>query len=214
MSKSSFSFLISLVLIFILVTPGFGQTRVGKLGVGVEGSTQLVLGAGSVTSSAGFGGGINMNYSLLEGLGFRAKFVMNQLVWTNSLDKSTTTDLISLNMYLGGDMMPNSKFNVFLLGGGGFVFYDPKDPDGTRHPTSSFDINYGGGLGFDYFPNEFWSITLMGEYMMTYSPYYNGPASADNDSFFRGSLQFRYYFFDQLFVTKLLDTQRERMKRR
>ena len=53
MSKSSFSCLISLLLIFILVVPGFGQTRVGKLGVGVDGSMQYVFGAGNVNTIAG-----------------------------------------------------------------------------------------------------------------------------------------------------------------
>jgi len=52
MSKPSFSFSLSLLLIFILVAPVVGQTRVGKLGIGVDGSMQTVLGAGSVSSSA------------------------------------------------------------------------------------------------------------------------------------------------------------------
>ncbi len=84
MSKPSFSFLLSLLLIFILVTPSFGQTRVGKLGIGVDGSMQNVLGAGSVSSSAGFGGGISVSYSITDGLGLRSKFCINQLAWKTS----------------------------------------------------------------------------------------------------------------------------------
>jgi hypothetical protein len=148
----------------------------------------------------------------MEGLSLRSKIGINQLSWENNSKKSITTDLMSLNGYLSVDLMPNSSFNIFLLGGGGLAFYDPKQPDGTRASTSSSDIHYIGGLGADYFLNEFWSITIMGEYVLTNSKYYNGPVNSDNDSFLRGSIQIRYYFFDQSFITKLLETQRERLR--
>ncbi len=213
MSKSSFSFYISLLLIFIFVTPVVGQTRFGKFGVGADVSMQYVLGAGSVSASPGFGGGINMSISLLEGLSFRTKFAVNQLVWKID-SKSVKTDLMSLNGYFSGDMMPNSNFNVFPFIGIGVVFYDPKDEITGGRPAyiSSFDLQYGGGVGFEYFPNEFWSITLLPEYVITGSQYFNGPADAGNDSYLRVSLQARYYFFDQSFITKLLETLRTRMK--
>jgi hypothetical protein len=218
MSKSSFSFIISFLLVVILVTPGFGQMRVGKLGVGVEGSMQYGLGAGTIKSNAGFGGGLNLSYSLLQGLGLRSKFLVNQLSWENAAGQTEVTDFITLSGYLSADFLPNSGINPFLFAGGSFVFYDPKNPDGTHHPTSSFDMSGSGGLGFDFFPNEFWSITVMGEYVMTYSPYYIGNSSlvsdSNNDGYMRVSLQFRYYFFDELFVTKLLDTQRDKIKRK
>jgi len=216
MSKPSFSFFVSLLLICLLVVPVLGQTRVGKFGAGVEGSMQTVLGAGSVSSSVGAGGGVNISCSMMEGLSLRAKFVMNQLVWKNSLNKSITTDLISLNGYLSGDLMPNGKFNVFPFVGGGITFYDPKDTNGVRPSSvivSSYDLQFCAGVGLDYFPNEFWSITLLPEYVLTGSKYFNGPANAGNDSYLRISLQFRYYFFDQSFITKLLEAQRSRSKR-
>jgi hypothetical protein len=214
MSKSSFSCLISLLLIFILVVPGFGQTRVGKFGVGVDGSMQYILGAGTVKTTPAIGYGVNMSYSIMEGLGVRTNFTANQLSWTNDNSASVTTDLMSLNFYLSVDLMPNSPLNVFLLGGGGLAFYDPKnESDGTRAPVSSSDIHYIGGLGADYFINEFWSVTLMGEYVLTGSPYYNGALATGNDSFLRGSIQVRYYFFDSAFITKLLNAQKDRSKR-
>jgi hypothetical protein len=198
----------------MLVAPVVGQTRVGKLGIGVDGSMQYVLGAGSVKASPGLGGGVNMSLSLMEGLSLRSKFAINQLSWENDLKKSITTDFMSFNGYLSGDLMPNSSFNVFPFVGGGLVFFDPKEEitGGRASAVSSFDIQYGGGLGFDYFPNEFWSITLLPEYVMTNSRYYNGPANSDNDSYFRVSLQFRYYFFDQSFITNLLEAHRARLK--
>ncbi len=174
---------------------------------------QYILGAGAVKASPGFGGGVNMSLSLMEGLSLRSKFAVNQLSWKIGTT-SFTTDLMSFNGYLSGDLMPNSSFNVFPFVGGGLVFFDPKNETtgGRASAVSSFDVQYSGGLGFDYFPNEFWSITLLPEYVMTNSRYYNGPANTDNDSYFRVSLQFRYYFFDQSFITKLLEAHRARLK--
>jgi hypothetical protein len=214
MSKSTFCYLISLLLVFILVVPGFGQTRVGKLGVGVDGSMQYIFGAGSVTTSPAIGYGINMSYSIMEGLSLRSKVAIDQLSWKNASSQSQATDIMSLNFYLSGDLMPNSSFNIFILGGGGLALFDPRNPNGGRESSaSSTDFHFIGGLGVDYFLSEFWSITMMGEYVLTNSIYYNGPPSSDNDSFLRGSIQIRYYFFDQSFITKLLEAQRERSKR-
>jgi hypothetical protein len=215
MSKPSFSFLISLILVIIFVTPGFSQTRVGKFGVGVEGSMQYLLGSGATNPSPGFGGGVNLSYSILESFSVRTKFGINQLSWKGGLSKDQTTDLMSLNLYFSGDLMPNSKFNVFPFVGGGLVFYDPKNGDGSRAGASSFDMQYSLGAGIDYFLNEFWSITGMGEYVFTGSRYFAGSPAANpnNDSFMRVSLQVRYYFFDQTFITKLLKTQRDKSKR-
>jgi hypothetical protein len=214
MSKSTICCLISLLLVFILVVPGFGQTRVGKLGVGVEGSTQYVFGGGSVKTDPAIGYGVNLTYSLMEGLGLRTKFALNQLSWKAASGSSITTDLMSFNAYLSVDLMPNSPFNIFLLGGGGMAFFDPKDEasGGRASGISSSDMHFIGGAGADYFLSEFWSISVMGEYVMTNSKYYNGPVNSDNDSFLRGSIQLRYYFFDQSFIVKLLEAQHERSK--
>jgi hypothetical protein len=203
-----------LLLVFILVIPGFGQTRVGKLGVGVEGSGQYVFGAGNVNASPAVGYGLNMSYSIMEGLGIRSKMTYNQLSWKASTGTSSTTELMSLNLFLSGDLMPNSPLNIFIFGGGGLAFFEPRAPDGSRSSGSVSDMHYIGGLGIDYFLSEFWSVSVMGEYVLTNSTWYNGPANSDNDSFLRGSLQIRYYFFDQSFIVKLLEAQRDRSKNR
>jgi hypothetical protein len=202
----------------MLTAPVDGQTRIGKLGVGVDGSMQYLLGSGATNPSPGIGGGISLSYSVMEYFGIRSKFAINQLGWKTAGGRSVTTDLMTLNLYLSADLMPNKNLNIFPFVGGGMVFFDPKtDAGGRANGISSSDINYGGGVGVDYFLNEFWSITLMGEYVLTNSPHYAGSVGGnnlDNDSFIRGSLQIRYYFFDQSFIKKLIDAQRERSKRR
>jgi opacity protein-like surface antigen len=225
MSKSSFCYLISLLLVFILVVPGFGQTRVGKFGVGVDGSIQYAYGASPLSASPGIGYGVNLSYSPMEYFGLRAKFCSNQLGWTTSTangSKSVTTDMISLNFYASADLMPNSNFNVFPFIGGGLALFDPRFENGTRDNdnVSSSDINYSVGAGADYFINEFWSISFMGEYVITNNPHYVGNSNSSDlignlkdDTFIRASIQIRYYFFDQSFIAKLLEAQRQRSKR-
>jgi hypothetical protein len=221
MSKPSFSFFISLLLIFILVAPGLGQTRVGKFGVGIDGSMIYSLGEGATNPSPAFGGGVCMSYSIMEYFGMRAKFGTNQISWKGALSSDQITDLMTLSLYLNADLMPTNNFNIFPFIGGGLAFYDPKFDDGTRAGVSSFDTHFMFGAGADYFLDEFWSVTLMGEYVLTNSSYYAGSASgsgpsasnAGKDSFMRVSLQLRYYFFDQPFIKKLLEAQRERSKR-
>ena len=222
MSKSSFRFILSIVLILIFILPVVGQTRVGKFGVGVDGSMQYALGSTPITASPGIGYGVNLSYSIMEYLGLRAKFCANQLGWKTSNAygaKSISTDLTSLCVYVCSDLMPNDNFNIFPFAGGGLTLLDPRAEDGTRHfSSSSSDLNYSFGAGADYFINEFWSVTLMAEYVLTNNPHYVGNADASgklsNDSFMRASVQVRYYFFDSAFISKLLEAQRERSKHR
>jgi hypothetical protein len=198
MSASSTRFCFSIFLITLLTIPAVGQTKYGKFGVGIDFSMVQILGAGSVNSSPGFGGGINMSVSVIEGIGIRSKFSINQINWETE-DKSVKTDFMSLNLYFSGDLMPNSNLNIFPFIGIGFVFYDPKDEISGGRPAyeSSFDTHFSSGIGLDYFPNEFWSVTLMPEYIISGSRYYNGPADPGKDSFLRINVQARYYFFNQ-----------------
>jgi hypothetical protein len=223
MSKSSFSYFIILILILVVCIPGFSQTRVGKLGIGVDGSMQYMLGAGATNPSPAFGGGINLSYSISEFFGLRGKFCYSPITWKGGTQTNFTTDMMSLNLYLGSDLMPNSTFNIFPFIGGGFAVFDPRDDNGTRAyvgaiPVSNFDFQMCGGMSIDYFFSEFWSASLMGEYVLTNSAYYAGSAGgnkniSNNDSFMRASIQVRYYLFDSAFITKLLEAQRERSRR-
>ena len=215
MSRPSFIFIICIILVFIIVVPGWGQTRIGKFGVGVDGSMQYVLGAGTTNPSPAIGYGFNLSYSIMEYLGVRSKMTYSPLTWKGGLTKEKTTNVMSLNVYIGSDLMPTSNFNIFPFVGGGIAVLTPKDDNGQNKQGASTDTHYIGGVGFDYFINEFWSLTLLGEYVITNLRYYAGSTTVNknNDTFTRVSLQVRYYFFDQAFIAKLLEAQRDRLKR-
>ena len=110
---SKFSFYSITVLILVITIPGLSQTRSGKLGIGVEGSLQYMLGAGSTHSSPAFGEGLNFSYSALENFGIRGNFCYSPLIWKGDDGISYSTDIMSLNLYAGSDLMPNSTFNIF-----------------------------------------------------------------------------------------------------
>jgi hypothetical protein len=223
MSRPSFIFIICIILVFIVVVPGWGQTRIGKFGVGADGSMQYVLGAGTTNPSPAIGYGFNLSYSIMEYLGVRSKMTYSPLTWKGGLSKEKTTNVMALNVYVGSDLMPTSNFNIFPFVGGGIAVLTPKDDNGLNNQKGSTDMHYIGGVGFDYFLNEFWSLTLLGEYVITNSRYYagnkyttgtgNSAGNKSNDTFTRVSLQVRYYFFDQAFIAKLLEAQRDRLKR-
>ena len=132
MSKSSFSCFIITILILVIAIPGFSQTRVGKLGIGVDGSMQYMLGAGATNPSPAGGGGINFSYSIIEGLGLRGDFCYSPITWKGNNTISFSPDMESLNLYIGSDLIPNGTFNIFPFIGGGAAIFDPRKDDGSR----------------------------------------------------------------------------------
>jgi hypothetical protein len=220
MPKSSFCCIIVPLFALVIAVPGFSQTRVGKLGIGIDASMQYVLGAGTTNSFPAFGEGINFSYSALDNFGIRGKFCYSPINWKSSKGISFSTDIMSLNLYAGSNLMPNSILNIFPFIGGGLAIYDPRDNNGGHTftngiPAQNFDFHIITGVSIDYFFGEFWSLSLLDEYTLTNSQYYAGnvEGNTNNDIFMRVSLQVRYYFFDRAFLKKLFEAQRERSKK-
>lgn len=205
--------------LFVFSSPAWGQMRSGKLGVGASGSLYLF----NSNISDGLmkpGGGINLSYSATEYLGIRAMFGVGQIGWKTGTLSNTTT-LLSGNLYLSYDMIPHGTFNPFLFVGGGGSYFDPRSDLGPYlgGNIASFDkitLQGSGGLGFDYFFSEFFSVTLSGEFVMTNTDKLDAQTVpknvGNNESFSRVNLEFRYYFFDQDYVTKLIQALQERYK--
>jgi len=192
-----------------------GQLRSGKFGVGAAGSAYLFTGSDRPTKLTTYGGGISISYSPMEYVGIRSMWAYGQLGWKNAAGGQEYTDLFSGNFYLSLDMMPNSEFNPFLLAGAGYVLFVPRAADGTYYfsaKSSDTDLQYLLGGGVEYFPSEFISLTGQFEYAMTNLKTYAGYTAYEKstNSYMRVSLQVRYYFFDQDFITKLLEALKER----
>ncbi len=203
--------------------PTWGQMRSGKLGIGASGSLYLF----NSNISDGLmkaGGGINLSYSATEYLGIRALFGTGQIGWKDVNGQKYTTTLLSGNFYLSYDMIPHGTFNPFLFAGVGGSYFDPRSdlgpyiglPSGKNFEKIAREGS--GGLGFDYFFSEFFSVTLSGEFVMATTDKLDAQMVAKNagknESFTRVSLEFRYYFFDQDYITKLIQALQERYKKR
>ncbi|MBI4429702.1 MAG: outer membrane beta-barrel protein [Ignavibacteriales bacterium] len=198
----------------LLVSFGQSQLRSGKFGIGLGGSGYILItddkGTDLKTLEAApkFGGGLGVSWSVMEHLGVRANFAGGQIGW-----KENGTDYISMllsgNFYVSGDLLPHDTFNPFVFAGVGALYYDPRGPDLLTPSEDKIDIVYSGGVGFDFFLSEFMSVTASGEYVITNTDKLDGRKSGGaNDSFVRAGLEFRYYFFDQDFITKLLEAMR------
>jgi hypothetical protein len=213
-SKTWYGIALCLALV-IYSSPSQGQMRSGKLGVGVAGSLYLFNPNISDGLMKG-GGGASLSYSVVENLGLRAMLGAGQLGWKDNLGFSNTTTMFSANVYLSYDIIPHGTFNPFLFAGLGGIYFDPRsDLNGTYLQThyDKMDINYLGGVGFDYFFSEFISMTISGEYALTNTDRLdNQKKLGTKDTYSRVNLEFRYYFFDQDYVTKLIQALRARYK--
>jgi hypothetical protein len=201
-----------IVLLFLLVAPGLAQMRSGKFGVGVAGTASL-LQCDVKNTKMGYGGGLSLSYSMTEYLGVRSTFLFDQMTYPSfgafsfAAGTEIPVNVVSANIGLSLDMMPNSTINPFITAGVGRALLASKEI------PSTFDMHFYGGGGFDIFLSEFLSVTVSGEYVMTGSDLYDGvKAGSANDSYARIGLQVRYYFFDQDFITKLLEALKNRYK--
>lgn len=203
------------VVAFSSISPA--QMRSGKFGIGAEGSLYL-FNSNMADGLMKAGGGVTLSYSAMEHLGLRAMFGVGQLGWKKtSSPYSNTTTLLSGNFYLSYDMIPHGTLNPFLFVGAGVIYFDPASDQGNyliaNNSVSKMDVNYLGGIGVDYFFSEFVSLTLSGEFALTNTTALDmGKHSPTNNTYSRVNLEFRYYFFDQDYITKLIQALQARYK--
>jgi hypothetical protein len=217
---------ILVTLVTAFAVSAFGQMRTNKLGVGLAGSIYQI--SGDVTEkSMTMGGGLSVSYAPWQYVGFRALVGIGEFGYTLPLgapmaDGTTlaaktpgSTTFATLNGYVTIHLMPNSKFNPFLSGGGGYILFDPRTEKGapiTGANISRGDFNYMVGGGFDYFFSEFFSVTLNGEMVLSNTDRFDGISggSSKTDSYLRGGIEFRYYFFDKAFMSRMLEALKAR----
>jgi hypothetical protein len=204
---------ILLILALLLVSVGESQMRSGKFGIGLGGSAYLLqTDEPNLEMIPKFGVGVGLSWSVIEHLGIRANFAGGQIGWKQG-GVEYVTSLFSANFYVSGDLFPHQKVNPFAFAGVGGLYFDPRGTTLLTPAQDKIDIVYSGGVGVDFFLNEFISITGSGEIVLTNTDNLEGIKGASgttNDYYFRANLEFRYYFFDQDFITKLLEAMRAR----
>jgi opacity protein-like surface antigen len=161
------------------------------------------------------GGGLSLSYSAMEHLGIRAMFGSGQLGYKFQGNPYTTT-IFSGNLYISYDMIPHGELNPYIFVGVGGLYFDPRSDAGVYPPGGfdKMDFNYLGGAGLDFFFSEFYSLSLSGEIALTNTSKLDYPKMTQNNEMFsRINLEFRYYFFDQEYVTKLIKALQARYKK-
>src|SRR3990172_9036575 len=195
------------------------QMRSNKLGLGVAGSMYSY--SGEYAGTTGMGGGLSAVYSPWPSIGFRTLVGVGQLGYTVVAGKNTElptlagpalTTFATMNLYVAGNLMPNSSFNPYVMAGAGYIFFDPRLETNvalTGGGIATNDFNFFIGGGFDYFLSEFMSVSLGAEMCISNTDRFDGAkgaVSASNDSYIRAGLEIRYYFFDKAFLARMLET--------
>ncbi len=212
MKKLQSRFALLLVVAALTASAGLGQLRSGKFGVGVGGSAYIFnTDETNLEAVPKFGAGVGISWSIMEHIGLRANFSSGQIGWKQS-NVEYVTSLFLASFYVSGDLSPHSKINPFVFAGVGGMYYDPRGPILLTPGQDKIDVIFSGGAGVDLFMSEFMSITASGEIALTNTDNLEGIKvnGSANDYFIRAGLEFRYYFFDQDFITKLLEAVKAR----
>lgn len=197
-----------------------GQMRQGKLGVGIAASAYQYSGDYTfVTPRAG--GGLSVTYNPFPYIGIRSLVGFGQFGYRVTPGSNTLaplggesyTQLMSANVYLSGNLMPSGRLNPFVNVGVGYSYFDARTNSGQNLVPlgqSKNDISLFFGGGIDYFLSEFVSISGTGEYCLANTDLLDGRKVSGNDAYFRGAIEIRYYFFDQAFLTRMLEALKAR----
>jgi hypothetical protein len=221
MKKSDIRLVSVAVLLLAFVSVGLGQMRVGKFGVGLAGTGYYFLQSNLKTPDPSGGGAVTLTYSVANHVSLRSLLGVGYLAGTQAASvlypsgRSIETNIYHWNLSLAYDFVPNGRFNPFIYVGGGLLWFDPRDKNGAQLSGSGvprFDTNVLGGIGFDVFFNEFWAMSLSAEGVTGFNSWLDGTKGNTNDSYGRVSLGLRYHFFDQKFITKMIDAFEQRGK--
>jgi hypothetical protein len=122
------------------------------------------------------------------------------------------SDVVYGNIGVSYEFLPASQIDPFLFAKVGVGFYTPRIKNGpalTSGKYQMWDLSVGGGLGFDYYIDESWSLILAGEAGMLLNDQIDGyKAGGSNDIFGQVSVGIRYYLFDRSTVQRIVDAVR------
>jgi len=215
--------LTSILLVTLLVVGvARSQMRSNKFGVGASGAYALSQTDRDPRSS--IGGSLDITYSMTEVLGLRGSFGMIPLKTKTGTTNYQTT-IIHANLGLSLDMAPNSTVNPFIFVGPAVQYIDPRLGTGAPIPVAapvvaadvkrSLVVTGAAAVGVDIFFSEFFSMTIAGETSLPVSDRLDGLSGTNSkkDMFERVTVGFRYYFFDQAFISRMLKALEERYKK-
>lgn len=215
MSKRTIQLLALAVFMLMGVSLMQGQMRQGKLGLGLSASG-YILQFDFKSMDPSFGGALDLSYSIREHIGVRSSLGVGNLSGTDNLGRSVTSNLFYGSVYFSANLMPHERFDPYAFIGAGLVYFVPRLSDGSFASGKGdvlWDVNLLGGVGLDYFLDEYWAINFRIEGALTNSDGMDGLAGGSTkDLYQRVSVGLRYHFFDESFVRKMIEAFEKRGK--
>ncbi len=191
-------FILTLIFMFNVLSPGIGQAVSDKLGLGFNLGGQLIYGDGDYKGGFGIGLEGYLKYKMSERFHVISALGYGELSdGTFHLDKSNfTTNMITLDVKGSFNLTLNKPFQPFLyLGVGAFNFQN----DVYDERYNDFSVFIGGG--FEYKINPFVGLTAYADYRYTTSEALDNRGGNDdpfkfaaNDGYLNVRGGFTYYF--------------------
>ncbi|MGD1046129.1 MAG: outer membrane beta-barrel protein [Bacteroidota bacterium] len=205
-----------LLLIGLCATTLQSQMRNGKFGIGIFGSGNL-LNSDLAKNELGLGGSVELIYALQHNWGLRSSFGYDGFRGKGSDGYQVLAATFYGDFAVSYNLTLHRMFDPFIFAGAALMTYYPRKElsNGVQYllsgpndvPWSSALI---GGLGCDFFINEFWSISISVQGGWLMSDNIDNIISGGNDTFERVSIGVRYYLFDKDFVKKMIETIKNR----
>jgi hypothetical protein len=193
----------------VFISSVYAQVGRGAFGFGLSVDGNM-LQSDWKTNDPGIGASADLSYSLGHNWGLVSRLGVDTYYGKSKANENVLSTSFRGDLSLSYDFLRSKPLNPFVFVGAGFVFYYPRIDGGavlTSGKYQPWDMALNGGLGFDCYINESWSIVLTGEATMMGNDQIDGyKAGGSNDIIGRVSLGIRYYLFDRSTVEQIVKT--------
>ena len=165
------------------------------------------------TKDPGYGAAIDLSYSLGHHWGLASSLGFDEYKGQNWSNQNVLSTTIHGSLGLSYAFLPDKHLNPFIFAGPGIVYYRPRIDNGAvilDGKVKTWEFALMGGVGFDYYLSESWSVIVTGEAGLMGNDIVDGYAGGKgNDILQRVSIGVRYYLFDRSTVEKILEAVRK-----
>ncbi len=198
---------IVVLMTFVGIAAGMAQLREGKFGLGLSIAGNRMA-SDLPTNEFNVGLSLDYTYEILENWSLRGGVAFDGLKGKTAAGEKIMSPVISATAVLAYDLMPQSHVNPFGFLGFGLLYLNPvkNQSQALIGPSDQpWDAAIVGGLGFDYFVDPIWSITVQVRMASMLKDKLEGiRGGSARDAFGAIQVGFRYYLYDYFFLRKIL----------
>jgi hypothetical protein len=160
------------------------------------------------TNDPGYGVSADVSYSLGGNWGVLSRLGFDDLYGKNSANQNVLSTVCAGNLALSYDFLRNNLLDPYVFAGAGVAYYSPRIVSGpflVSGRSRQWDVSLNGGLGFDFYLDESWSIMVTAEAGYMGSDAVDGYGGGSNDLIGRISFGVRYFLFDRSTVERIVN---------